>query len=83
METKTTKENLSNTIKIIRNNQKAQFTKVIDFEAKLKALCELIGRRLDRIEIWFDKEKDETDRFDNVIDRLTIWDKYLMLILTV
>ena len=78
-----TTENLSHAIKIIRNNQKAQFTKVIDLEAKFKAFSDLIVSRLDRIDKSFDKEKDETDRFDNVIDRLTIWDKYLMLILTV
>ena len=82
METKTITDNLFNAIKMIRNNQKAQFTKVIDLEAKFKAFSDLIVSRLDRIDKSFDKEKDETGTtFDNVIDR---FDKIgQVLILTV
>ena len=69
MDIKTSIENLFNAMKIVRSNQKAQITKILEHETKVNSIDDLLTR-IDRVEKAMDKERYEADkRFDSVSDR--------------
>ena len=69
MDSKKSIENLFNAMTIVRSNQKAQVTKILELEAKINSINDL-ETRLDKLEKALDKERYENDRrFDSVSDR--------------
>ena len=66
---KITIDDLLAVVRIIRNNQKAQLTRINELEKKVKEV-DVLKCKIVKLENALDKEKKETDKqFDNAIDR--------------